>query len=134
MNARADHLVAASDPERLECEDERVGPVRNTDRVRDAEERRSLVLERLDLGPEDEAAGLENGREALLELGDQRRVLRLHVDEWDLLSHAGECSSGGAGSSFVRPPDDSSAARLRRRRAYRHATHATAAATPATTR
>ena len=100
----ADDLVAASDPERLEREDERVGAVRDADRVRDSEERRGLVLERLDLRPEDEAAGLEDCREALLELGDQRRVLRLHVDEWDLLRHAGECSSGEADSRFVRRP------------------------------
>ena len=54
---RADHLVAGADPERLEREDERVGPVRDADRMRYAEERRRLVLECLDLRPEDEAAG-----------------------------------------------------------------------------
>ena len=73
-----------ADPERLEREDERVGAVRDADRVRNAEEGGSLALERLHLRTEDEAAGLEHGREALLELGNERRVLRLHVDEWDL--------------------------------------------------
>ena len=68
----------------------------------DSEKRRRFALERLDLGPEDEAAGLENRREALLELGDERRVLRLHVDKWNLLRHARECSSGKANSWFVR--------------------------------
>ncbi len=97
----ADDLVAASDLERLEREDERVGAVRDADRVRHSEERRGLVLERLDLRPEDEASGLEDCGEALLELGDQRRVLRLHVDEWDLLRHAGECSSGEVDLRFV---------------------------------
>ena len=78
---RADHLVAGADPHRLEREDERVGAVGDADRVRDVEIRGRLALERLDLGPEDEAARLEHLGEALLELGDQRRVLRLDVDE-----------------------------------------------------
>ena len=91
---RADDLVAATDPERLERDDERVGAVGDSDGVRHAEERSGLVLERLHLGPEDEPARREHGREPLFELRDQRRVLRLHVDEWDLLVHAGECSSG----------------------------------------
>ena len=105
---RADHLVAATDSHCLEREDERVRAVRDADRVRDAEVGGRLALERLDLGPEDEAAGLEDGREALLELGDQRRVLRLHVDEWDLLGHARECSSA---ARFPQPAEDSSARR-----------------------
>ena len=62
---RADDLVAAPDSERFEREHERVGSVRDADRVRDSEERGRFALERLDLGPEDEAAGLENRREAL---------------------------------------------------------------------
>ena len=52
----ADDLVAAADLERLEGEDESVRAVRDADRVRHAEERRRLVLERLYLGPEDEAS------------------------------------------------------------------------------
>ena len=92
---RADHLVSTADLEGLQRDDECVGAVRDADRVRDSEERCRLSLESLDLRPEDEAAGLENGREARLELGDQWRVLCLDVDEWDLLSHEGECSSGG---------------------------------------
>ncbi len=99
---RADDLVVAPDSERFEREHERVGSVRDADRMRDSEERGRFALERLDLGPEDEPAGLENRGEPLLELGDERRVLRLHVDEWNLLRHAGECSSGEAASSFVR--------------------------------
>ena len=63
---RADHLVAAADAERVEREHERVGAVRDADRVRDAEVCGGLALERLDLGSEDEAAGLEDGGEALL--------------------------------------------------------------------
>ena len=80
---RADHLVAAPDAHRLEREDERVGPVRDAERVRYAEVRGRLALEGLDLGPEDEAARLEDLCEPLLELRDERRVLRLDVDERD---------------------------------------------------
>ena len=78
---RADHLVPGADAHRLEREHERVGAVGDADRVGHAEIGGRLVLERLDLGAEDEAARLENLREALLELRDQRRVLRLDVDE-----------------------------------------------------
>ena len=80
---RADDLVAAPDPHRLERQHERVGSVRDADRVRHAEIRGGLPLERLDLGAEDEATRLEHGAEALHQLGDERRVLRLDVDEGD---------------------------------------------------
>ena len=80
---RADHLVAAPDPHRLEREDERVGPVGHAERARNAEIRGGLALERLHLGPEDEATRLEDLGEPLLELRDERRVLRLDVDERD---------------------------------------------------
>ena len=79
----ADDLVAGADPHCLEREDERVRAVRDADRMRDIEVGRRLALERLDLGPEDEPSGLEHRGEALLELGDEGRVLRLHVDERD---------------------------------------------------
>ena len=69
--------IASSD------EDERIGAVRDADRVRHVEIRGRLVLEGLDLGTEDEPARLEHLGEALLQLGDQRRVLRLDVDKRD---------------------------------------------------
>ena len=100
----ADHLVATSDPERLEREDERVRSVRHADRVRNTQESCGLVLEGLDLGAEDESPRVENRREPLLELFDERRVLRLRVHEWDRLSHAGESSSGEVAFRFVRRP------------------------------
>ena len=93
---RADDLVArypVTDAHRLEREDERVGAVRDADRVRHAEKRGGLALERLDLGPEDEPPRLEHAPNALLELGDQRRVLRLDVDERDRSSPAGRVYS-----------------------------------------
>ncbi len=77
---RADHLVAGADPHRIEDEHERVGAVCAADGVERAEQRSRLALERLDLRPEDEAAGLERARECLLQLRDQRRVLRLDVN------------------------------------------------------
>ena len=82
---RADHLVAATDAEGFEREDERVGSVRYADRMRHAEEGGRLALERLDLGAEDEATGVEDGGEALFELWNERRVLRFDVDERDLV-------------------------------------------------
>ena len=100
----ADHLVATSDPERLEREDERVRPVRHADRVRNTQEGGGFVLEGLHFGAEDESPRVENRREPLLELVDERRVLRLRVHEWDRLSHAGESSSGEVAFRFVRRP------------------------------
>ena len=80
---RADHLVAGTNPHRLERQHERVRPVGHPDRVRHAEILGCLALERVDLGTEDEPPRLEHRREALLQLRDQRRVLRLDVDERD---------------------------------------------------
>src|SRR5262249_44702648 len=85
-----------------ERQDERIGPVRHPDRVRHPEERGRLFFEGFDLRPEDEGPGLENRREALLELGYERRVLGLHVDQRDGLVHAGECSFGWDDGSFVK--------------------------------
>ena len=77
---RADHLVARADAQRVEDEHERVGAVRDADRLLDAELLGRLALEALDLGAEDEAAALERPRERLLQLRDERRVLRLDVN------------------------------------------------------
>ena len=59
----------------------RIRAVRDADRLGNAEIRSGLLLEGLDLGPEDESARLEHLGETVLELGDQRRVLRLYVDK-----------------------------------------------------
>ena len=77
---RADHLVAGADLERVEDEHDRVGAVRDADRLLDAESLGRLALEALDLGAEDEAAALERPLERRLQLRDQRRVLRLDVN------------------------------------------------------
>ena len=78
---RAYHLVPAADLEGVEHEDERVGAVRDADRVRHAEVRGSLPLERLDLRAQHVASGRNHGREPSLQLVDDRRQLRPHVDE-----------------------------------------------------
>ena len=80
---RAEDLVAGPDLERLEAEHDRVRAVPDADRVRHAEPRRRLLLEGADVRPEDEHAGVENVGEPLLQLGDQGRVLRPHVNERD---------------------------------------------------
>ena len=71
-----------------------------------------LALERLDLGAEDELPGVERARERVLQLRDQRRVLRLDVDVGN--RHQPECIV---------------AVRLRRRTSQ----YATSATNPATT-
>ena len=65
---------------RVEDEHDRVGAVRDADRLLDAEVLGSLALEPLDLGAEDEAPALERAREGRLQLRDERRVLRLDVN------------------------------------------------------
>ena len=80
----ADHLVARADTERVEHDHDRVRAVRDADRVLDAEVLRRLALECLDVRAEDERARLENLGERALQLRNQRRVLRLDVNERDL--------------------------------------------------
>ena len=85
---RADHLVPLADPHRVEDEDDRVGPVRNADRVLDAEVGRCLLLEGAHLRAEDEPARVDDLGDSLLQLVQQRGVLGFHVNERDL-SHGG---------------------------------------------
>ena len=64
-----DHLVAGPDPERSQCDRQRLGAVGDSDAVAATDEGGELGLERLHLGTEDVAARLEHGP---LALGDQR--------------------------------------------------------------
>jgi len=80
---RADDLVAGADSHRLEHEQQRVRPVGDADRLLDAEVVRGLLLEGLDVGAEDEPPVLEDGGDALLQLGQEWLVLRLDVDQRD---------------------------------------------------
>ena len=65
----ADHLVAGPDAEGVEDDHDRVRPVRDADRLGDAEVPRRLLLEGLHVRAEDEDPGLEHLGEALLQLG-----------------------------------------------------------------
>ena len=76
------------DPERLEDEDDRVRSVSDAYGLANAEVTRSLLLERLDVRAEDELAVFEHVLDRRLELREERRVLRLHVDEGNLLRHS----------------------------------------------
>ena len=77
----ADHLVAGADLHRVEDDHEGVRAVRDADRLRHAEVRGGLLLEGSELGAADELAGVEDGAEAPLQLGDQGLVLRANVNE-----------------------------------------------------
>ena len=78
---RADDLVAGADLHRVEHDHDRVRAVRDADRLRDAEERGRLLLECPEVRPTDELPAVEDLAEAGLELRDQRRVLRLDVNQ-----------------------------------------------------
>ena len=82
-NVNAGQITSSpgADLERVEDEHDRVGAVRDADRLGHAEVLGRLLLERLDVRPEDELAVLEHLGEGLLELRDERRVLRLDVNE-----------------------------------------------------
>ena len=81
---RADHLVAGPDAEPVEHEHDRIRAVGDADRVGYAEVLGGLALERLHVRAEDERrARVEDVGERVLQLRDQRRVLRLDVNEWD---------------------------------------------------
>ena len=77
---RADDLVALADAERIEGDHECVGAVGDADRLSDAEVVGGLAFESVDFRAEDEPSRLEDSCECLLQLGDQRRVLRLDVN------------------------------------------------------
>ncbi len=78
-----DDLVAGADAHRLEHEQQRIRPVGDADGVLDAEVGGRLLLEGLDVRAEDEAPVLEDIGDALLQLGKERRVLRLDVYQRD---------------------------------------------------
>ena len=80
----ADHLVARADLHRVEHEHERVGAVRDADRVLGTPRYAAASSSNaVDVRAEDEPARLEHVAEALLQLVEERRVLRLDVNERD---------------------------------------------------
>ena len=80
---RADHLVAGADLERVQREDEGVRAVRDADRPAHAEIGGGFGLEGPILRPAHELLAVENLAEPQLELGDQRLVLGMNVNERD---------------------------------------------------
>ena len=80
---RTDHFVAGPDLERIQSEHEGVRAVCDADRRLDAEIGRRFVLECLVVRPADELCRIEHLAEAGLELGDQRLVLGMDVNERD---------------------------------------------------
>ena len=78
---RADDLVAGADLHRVEQDHDRVGAVRDADRLRDAEERRRLLLELPEVRAAYELPVFDDFAEAGLELRDQRPVLGLDVNQ-----------------------------------------------------
>jgi hypothetical protein len=71
----------------VEHEHDRIGAVGDPDGARYAEVRGGLLLERPEVGAADELPAFENLAEPGLELRDQRRILRLDVNERNLLRH-----------------------------------------------
>ena len=80
---RADHLVARPDLERVECEHERVGAVGDADGLPDAEVGGGLLLERVVVRTANELPAVEHLAEPRLQLGNQRLVLGMDVNERD---------------------------------------------------
>jgi len=80
---RADDLVAGADLHRVEHDHERIGAVRDTDRLLHAEIGGRFLLEGVVVRPADELAAVEHLAEAGLELGLQRGVLGVDVNERD---------------------------------------------------
>jgi hypothetical protein len=80
---RHHHLVTGAYPERTERDRDRVGAVGDAHHVTDAEVVGQLALERLQLGPEDEASVLEHLGDTARDLLTQGRELRFVVEQAD---------------------------------------------------
>ena len=80
---RRDDLVAGTDAERHQRDEQRVGARRQADGVRDAEVGRHLALERLDLGAADEPLAVGDPRHRGEDFVADRPVLRLQIQERD---------------------------------------------------
>jgi hypothetical protein len=78
-----DDLVARPDAERAQREHERVGPVGDAGGVAGAEVGGELLLEGLDLGPEDERAAVDHLGDLRVDRGAQRGERRLRVEQRD---------------------------------------------------
>jgi hypothetical protein len=81
---RGDHLVAGTDAERHERDDQRVGSRRHADGVSDADRGRDLVLQRLDLRTTDEALAVTDAGDRRKDVVAQRTVLLLQIEQRDV--------------------------------------------------
>ena len=79
-----DDLVPRTHPEGDEAELQRLGAVRHGHRLAGVERRLQLLLERLDLGAEDEPPRIDDAAHGLVELVAQGGDPGLEVDERDL--------------------------------------------------
>ena len=86
---RADDLVTGPDAEGVQREHERVGAVRDADRLAHPEIVRGLALERGHVRAQDEVGAREHTVDRLADARQQRLVLRLYVNERDR-THAGK--------------------------------------------
>src|SRR5205807_9401486 len=114
----ADHLVAGTDLEGVQDQADRIGAVRDAERLRDPEEGGGLLLEGAYLRPEDETATVEDGAEPLFQLRKKGAVLRCRLEERDR-GHGEPVYSAARG--FRRP--------LRQRSSSHPATRSAAATT-----
>ena len=89
------------DAERVQDELDGGRAVRDADRLGRLAERRELLLERLRLGSVDEGLALEHAGDRGLDLGADRAVLRLQVDERDGVHR---CAHGRSGIGTRAPP------------------------------
>jgi hypothetical protein len=80
---RADHLVAGADHQPLEGQDQRVGAVRDRDRLGRAEGGGDLLLERAHVRAEDEPARVDHVAGGLLYVVEEVRVLAADVHQGD---------------------------------------------------
>ena len=94
---RRDDLVARTDPEGHQREQDRVGARRHSDGVRHAEHPGQLALERLDLRPHDEPLAVAHARDGGEDLVAERSVLRLQIEQRDV--HCGCCPLHSTGGS-----------------------------------
>ena len=75
----ADHLVARTEAQGHQRDQEGVGSGGHAHAEADAGNLRRVIFEILDLRPQDELAGREDAREGVAKLAGDRRILALHV-------------------------------------------------------
>ena len=101
---RSDHLVAGTNVERAEREDDCVRSGRHPHRIPRAAKLGEARLELLDLGPENELAVVEHSSDRVEQCLSERRVLADEIDVWDFgLARQNGPVKEGSGTSCGRP-------------------------------